>query len=687
MVLACWNNSPAETIELLLDKDKENKTIDETIGDDSWLVRDVDLLDEEDRKKRKNADDVPHTDPSFQCEISTVDSLSASSLSSGSEVAEKNKKHFASFQKVDVTSNVEIVALHLAAFHGNTRVIQLLLEKEKNSTNERRSTLYLRDQRGRCPLHIACQSTKSKPSVIEQLLEADHQKATIFEVDEREYMAIHYVCDRTDAEPKILQLLIDAEERYITIKSNSFRGDGINVRGRMAQSCDKRGRSPLHLAVNCAAEDKVIEILLEPDNFYLKGFNHRLITSLANRSAKNKTIQKYIIEKLTERCYFFILFVDIYANAFALIFFLLGSERMIRGESRTVEPTVLLICLVIFVSRSIVQIKSQPSQFFADPWNWCQLALIISLSLSTNTMMKSIWQVEVELNRNLLIATCVLLVVQFTFFLKATFLPFARFVGGLLMIFNTLVPFFIVSGLYLLAFAYGFHMSGGHEDNCQTLWTCSKWTLQIFFNGSDETSDVLDLIFGVVAIIVLLNVLIAIVGEAWETAADRAVSLFWQFRIQFLSEARFMSDLHQIMLKGSWGNVERFFDSFSDVKFIDTTQWSEAPYCEVKRKKQYDKPYDYFHEGIAEKIHKTHSLQASLYWVAIDSGRKDRDGFNTKMIAVITLMKWINLCVIYFILLFCGIFTAGFTWPLSLRRNVLSFGLKCKTTEKGKKER
>jgi hypothetical protein len=96
----------------------------------------------------------------------------------------------------------------------------------------------------------------------------------------------------------------------------------------------------------------------------------------------------------------------------------------------------------------------------------------------------------------------------------------------------------------LLAFAYGFFIQGD-IDACPNITECYAWTLGGFFSGSEETNTVLDVLFGVIAIVVLLNVVIAIVSEAWETAQERALNLFWKFRLEFLSEARFFAYLEK----------------------------------------------------------------------------------------------------------------------------------------------
>jgi hypothetical protein len=59
-------------------------------------------------------------------------------------------------------------------------------------------------------------------------------------------------------------------------------------------------------------------------------------------------------------------------------------------------------------------------------------------------------------------------------------------------------------------------------EACDTLGTCFQFTLQGFFSGPEETSNLLDMAFGIVVIIVLLNVVIAVVGDAWDSATDRA---------------------------------------------------------------------------------------------------------------------------------------------------------------------
>lgn len=184
----------------------------------------------------------------------------------------------------------------------------------------------------------------------------------------------------------------------------------------------------------------------------------------------------------------------------------------------------------------------------------------------------------------------------------------------------------------------------------------------------------------------LLNVVIAIVSEAWESAADRALNLFWKFRLEFLTEARFFAHMDRKFCRG--GIVEKFgdkVDGIVDVKFVDNTPWNKFPYSMVKSKKQYNAPSAYFHEDIAKKIRDAHSLQADLYWTKTDSRRKNRSRGWKKTRYWLSLSKWLGHASLYFFLCLLGLVTAGWMWPQSLRRQVLAIGVHKEQNKSNKK--
>jgi len=190
---------------------------------------------------------------------------------------------------------------------------------------------------------------------------------------------------------------------------------------------DGRKRSPLYLAVKAGAPESVIEILLQQEHFFLKGFDDSLVSGLSGMAVTNRTIQDCIIEKLAERCYFNLLFIDIYANACALSWFLIGSQKLMDGNISFVEPMIIFVCVVIFVLREVIQLKSQPGQYFADPINYCQIASNTLLCLSARHMADEIGNPDPNINKRLLIVSGSFLIAQFTIFLRATFLPFVSY--------------------------------------------------------------------------------------------------------------------------------------------------------------------------------------------------------------------------------------------------------------------
>ncbi len=166
--------------------------------------------------------------------------------------------------------------------------------------------------------------------------------------------------------------------------------------------------------------------------------------------------------------------------------------------------------------------------------------------------------------------------------------------------------------------------------------------------------------------------------EAWDTGAERAVHLFWYFRLQFLSEARFLSKLEEL-IKNQFSNkfhlaigkMTVHIDDFRDMKFVDNTHWTKMPYALVKKKEQYDEPSDYFLKEHADDILKAQSLQADLYWANFDN----KSAIRGKLVSIATIVRWSMNFAVYVSLIIFGLGTAGWTWPKSFRRHLLAVGL------------
>ena len=60
--------------------------------------------------------------------------------------------------------------------------------------------------------------------------------------------------------------------------------------------------------------------------------------------------------------------------------------------------------------------------------------------------------------------------------------------------------------------------------------------LIIIYLGPIENDNILDFLFGISIVIILLNVIIAIVIEAWEDASEEANKAFWSYRLDLILE-------------------------------------------------------------------------------------------------------------------------------------------------------
>lgn len=242
--------------------------------------------------------------------------------------------------------------------------------------------------------------------------------------------------------------------------------------------------------------------------------------------------------------------------------------------------------------------------------------------------------------------------------------------------------------LVLLVFAFSYRMDGGYP-NCETLTTCYLTVLQAFFAGAEQTIGLLDILFGIVVIVVLLNVVIAIVEQGWNQATERTFSLFWRYRLSFLVENR--STQFTRFFEESFSKITKTIDNIEDIKFADEVPWTKAPYSSVDSQEKYMHPDDYFSDDVAEQIKNARSFMGSWYWIQVEKEKRNNDEVQDEDISKsqtqITLMtmtvvsKFLMLCLTHLLLISAGIVTCGFFWPKSVRKSILSVGLK-EMTEK-----
>jgi len=623
--LACWNNSSSEIIEMLLDKDKNNITIREPFG----LIHQSNI-----QSTHLSLDDAPFKRSS-------------------------TKGYFTS---------METVALHLAMKHGCKDVISLLLQKETEEENYEvgTSTLYMRDTRGRTPIHIACEYTIDA-QIIQLLIELDSLKETIQINDAQGYRPMHYACEIENTSTEIINILCDAEENYI--KTNP-----VKAKKRSTHAGDnERKRTPLFLAVKTGAPAAVIERLLQPENFTTKGFDEPAMEDLAEVIKNNEAIQDQVVRILGRRRYFGIIMIDLYANIIAQVSFWIGSIQLRNGTLHRTWPSLLVFSALLFLSREILQVLSVGADYIRDVYSYIEILSIIFSLVTAITMLDKIDDPEPKLDTNVLSITAFLLTLVTIFFLRSSFLPFAKLLSGVIWITWELIPFLIVLFFVIFSFVYSFYVIG--EKYCDTISACYSMVFTNFLNYAgriNEGVSLIRIIFGVMMVIVLLNVVIAIVSEAWSTAGKQSTKLFWKYRVEKIAELKYTDKFVGGHTRLSDTRLMRYIDNIGTISYANDISWSKAPYHFVTKKDQYDKPSEYFSSDIATEIIKVKSLQNDLYWAKMNAKYHDVRFTYSDRIALI--LKWLGKCILYVLFIIMGIFTCGFFFPRNFRHGVLSVG-------------
>jgi hypothetical protein len=657
---ACWNNSSSETIQVLLDNDPTQKA--------------------------------------FESRVQMSGALHTSQLA---------------ISKVD-----KMVPLHLALLQPcNLGVVALLLQKEKlqRRDDKYQSTIHLRDSFDRIPLHYAC-FENSNPKIISQLLDLDTTKETTHAIDKYSRTPLHYACDQEKIDRKVVKILLENEEqiydanihktwrefrqRYPDVQTcdkayNEYKKKFLLPSKRCTHWLDDRNKSPLFHAITVGGSEDIISLLLKDDQFFLKGIDSVIeeFASIVDKSEK-KALRSVLIEALTKRCYFCALVLDIYSHVTALVAFMIASENLMKASDRGIpfssdtSMTVMLACIFVHTFREMIRFLSRRSYYMFDFWSYFELLSLGFLILCNIEFRNQIDSVNPSVREDILIPTGVILIINSAFYLRTAFAPFARFVAGLIIIFATLIPFFVVSFLIILAFAYGFRVMGD-RDECDGLGRCFYVVMGAFFSGADGVSDTLDILFGIVVIVILLNVLIAVVEQSWGKATDKTLNFY---RLEFLVESRFFDYVEKKLLdEGPFSfvrRIEKWIDNASDLSIKDDVRWSDDPYNIVVRKEQYMKPYDHFNKDIAERIHSARSTQASLYWVKNHvkyelPGHESRFQYVFKLyvsrLGVLVIFARdliINVCLFVLGLLSCGWF-----WPKYFRKKLLSVGIQINDDE------
>lgn len=138
--------------------------------------------------------------------------------------------------------------------------------------------------------------------------------------------------------------------------------------------------------------------------------------------------------------------------------------------------------------------------------------------------------------------------------------------GATHQVFKTLFPFLVTTGLLLLAFAFMYYVQNFNNPETfgelpyDTLWISFQSVLLMFLDAPESTKTLVDALFGLITTIILLNVVIAIVSEAWGRSTELEVTqrLFWGYRLAFVQDVTLSKNPHKV------GKSARMMNHVSD---------------------------------------------------------------------------------------------------------------------------
>lgn len=173
-------------------------------------------------------------------------------------------------------------------------------------------------------------------------------------------------------------------------------------------------------------------------------------------------------------------------------------------------------------------------------------------------------------------------------------------------------------------------------------------------------------------VIVLLNVVIAIVSDAWESSKDKATISYWRGRLSFLSETRLLSTFaRRHTFSRPLFNIVDGSRSFF-MKGADIDWAKDYPYSLVTSKDQYENPHFYFGREIADEILEVHSFKAELRWRKIARQKTQESGpeeYSNRFVQwwqlhpTGVLLKWLGYSAVHLFWIALGFPTLGILWP------------------------
>eukprot|EP00979_Chaetoceros_neogracilis_P003886 scaffold672_cov214-Chaetoceros_neogracile.AAC.2 len=294
----------------------------------------------------------------------------------------------------------------------------------------------------------------------------------------------------------------------------------------------------------------------------------KVIPYLAKALQKKQLLQNIMIAKSCQTVPIFFLMLDFYSCVFLILSFRNSTIYYMASDVDSTELTPWLMVLTATISymtfRELFELYLGGVSWFFDLWNLCDATTI---AFVVWCIVKMITKDFGDSYPAMSVAATALIWFNALAFLRATFLRFSIFVSGLITIIQDLMPFLIVTFVLLMGFGEMYNIDSLASGECRNptsdfdirglaktndggLEFCtfgdSLFSTYALFVGGIEMADLastttmkmISIAFGFFVAVILLNVVIAIVSNSWDSVADEGKEVFWNYRLLFFNDIK-----------------------------------------------------------------------------------------------------------------------------------------------------
>ena len=417
--------------------------------------------------------------------------------------------------------------------------------------------LETKDHRGQTALHVAIAEGNESIESLRCLLTGDSKNTALFTKDVLGQTPLDILFQRITREPDLSLSMVKA-----LVKADDQR--------KLWSTLDEKGESTLdryvhYLMTNHSDTVVSIEILYQillgtpPGTGYygtsMSDSQKFLGRSLYEKFLGDKEWHYTMNMVMSQRIFTYYFMLDMYMRILLVTMFSIGTHD--RLDEKTESLTwwafgVTYVCAGYLLLWQLKLIVRYELYYIRDVWSLMDVTTLVLVIFSASLLQSS---ASVASHRSFhVLVGGMLWFITLTVALRSTFLPFAVFVSGLIKILQYMIPFGMTTFLILGSFAEMFYKSMIQRPECAEPVVEAEFcrfdnsflsVYNMFLSGIDPSllsPDTeshllwLSVSFQIIFSIVMLNVLVAVVFDAWGTVSPEGRIVFGLHRHRFLME-------------------------------------------------------------------------------------------------------------------------------------------------------